>query len=229
MTKSKGRRPSPAMIVALAALVVALAGTAMAAPTAIKSILNKKEKKQVKNISKNQVNALAPGLSVKHAGTAGSADTAKRADTAANADAIGGVALKDISVAKSDDPGAQCDPNSSTLIVCASVDLTLPHEGRVLLLGTAGQVAFGGAQAAGSCLFRVNGVNSGGSVQSGNNFAPVNTGVNARAFPDGFATTVVTDPISAGAHTFALACNETDTDVEFQSPQITAALVGSGG
>lgn len=86
MTKSKGRRPSPAMIVALAALVVALAGTAMAAPTAIKSILNKKEKKQAKNIAKNQINALAPGLSVKHADTAGSADTAKRADVATKAD-----------------------------------------------------------------------------------------------------------------------------------------------
>jgi hypothetical protein len=74
------------MIVAMVALVVALAGTAMAAPTAIKSILNKKEKKQAKNIAKNQVNALAPGLSVKHANTAGSADSAKHADSATNAD-----------------------------------------------------------------------------------------------------------------------------------------------
>ena len=74
------------MIVAATALIVALAGTAMAAPTAIKSILNKKEKKQVKNISKNQVIALAPGLSVKHADTAGSADAAKRADVATKAD-----------------------------------------------------------------------------------------------------------------------------------------------
>jgi hypothetical protein len=63
-----------------------LAGTAMAAPTAIKSILNKKEKKQTKNIAKNQINALAPRLSVKHADTAGSADTAKHADSATNAD-----------------------------------------------------------------------------------------------------------------------------------------------
>lgn len=86
MTSSKGRRPSPAMIVAMTALVVALAGTAMAAPTAIKSILNKKEKKQAKNIAKNQINALAPGLSVKHADTAGSADSAKHADSATNAD-----------------------------------------------------------------------------------------------------------------------------------------------
>jgi hypothetical protein len=75
------------MIVAATALIVALAGTAMAAPTAIKSILNKKEKKQVKNISKNQVNALAPGLSVKHADTAANADAAKCAN---DADALSG-------------------------------------------------------------------------------------------------------------------------------------------
>src|SRR5215204_1099326 len=87
MTSSKGRRPSPAMIVAGTALIIALAGTAMAAPSAIKSILNKKEKKQVKNIAKNQVNKLAPGLSV---ASATSADTAKRADTAANAEALSG-------------------------------------------------------------------------------------------------------------------------------------------
>jgi hypothetical protein len=56
----------------------------------------------------------------------------------------------------------------------------------------------------------------------------VNTGVNARLFPDGFATTVVVGPVGAGAHTFELVCNETDADAEFQSPQLTAALVGSG-
>src|SRR5262245_33863827 len=160
---TKGRRPSPAMIVALAALVVALAGTAMAAPTAIKSILNKKEKKQVKNISKNQVNALAPGLSVKHANTAGSADSAKRADTSSNTDAIGGVELKDIAVAKSANPGAQCDPSNTTFVDCATVDLTLPHEGRVLLVGSAALIAAQNAQTSGDCLFRVDGTNSGGA------------------------------------------------------------------
>ena len=73
----------------------------MAAPIAIKSILNKKEKKQVKNISKNQVNALAPGLSVKHADTAGSADSAKRAD---NADSLSGTKI--VGTADIEGPGA---------------------------------------------------------------------------------------------------------------------------
>jgi hypothetical protein len=226
MTSSKGRRPSPSMVVAVTALIVALAGTAMAAPGAIKSVLNKQEKKQTKNIARNQANnqitQRASGLSVRRAETAG------RADTAANADALGGHSLGNIVVARSVTPGAQCDPNSTTLIVCATLNMTLPHEGRVLLVGTAGHVAFGGAQSAGNCLFRVDGVNSGGSVTIGNNFAPVNTGVNARLFPDGFATSVVTEPVGAGAHTFELACNETDADAEFQSPAVSAALVGSG-
>jgi hypothetical protein len=222
MTRTKRRRPSPAMIVAGLALIIALAGTAMAAPTAIKSILNKKEKKQVKNISKNQVTALAPGLSVKHANTA---DTANKAS---DADALGGVELKNIAVARSDQPGAQCDPSSTTPITCTTVSMTLPHEGRVLLIGTAGQIAFGAGQTAGNCLLRVDGVNSGGSVQIGNQYAPAVTGVTAREFPNGFATTNVVGPVSAGAHNFSMACNQTDGDVEFESPQLTAALVGSG-
>ena len=73
----KGGRPSPSMAVALAALIVALAGTAMAAPSAIKSALSKSEKKQVKGIADGRVNALAPGLAVANA---------------ANANAVGGIA-----------------------------------------------------------------------------------------------------------------------------------------
>ena len=209
-------RPSPAMVVAGLALVVALAGTAIAGPLAGKSALNKSEKKQVKKIAKKQVNTLAPGLSV------------KRAATAADADALGGETLANIAVARSDTPGGQCDPTSPTLVVCATVNLTLPHEGRVLLIGTAGHIAFNNAQTAGNCLFRVDGENSGGAVTIGNQYVPDVTGVGARAFPNGFANTRVTAPVSAGAHTFALACSETTADVEFQGPQITAALVGSG-
>jgi hypothetical protein len=210
------------MVVALAALVVALAGTAMAAPTAIKSILNKKEKKQTKNIAKNQINALAPGLSVKHANTAG------RADVATNADALGGQSLANIVVAKSDTPGAQCDPNTATFIACATVNMTLPHEGRVLLIGTAGQISINNADSSGNCLFQVDGVNSGGVVLVGNAPAPGLTIVAARGFPNGFANTVVTGPVSAGPHSFALACNQSAADVEFEGPQISAALIGSG-
>ena len=50
------RRPSPAMVVAIVALIAALGGTAIAG-----GALNKKK---VKNISNNQITQRAPGLSV---------------------------------------------------------------------------------------------------------------------------------------------------------------------
>jgi hypothetical protein len=65
------RRPSPAMVVAIVALIVALGGTAIGAAFVTK--------KQSKKIAKNQINKLAPGLSVA---------SAKKADSAANAEDV---------------------------------------------------------------------------------------------------------------------------------------------
>ena|SRR6478735_10384797 len=73
MRKAFGRRPSPAMVVAILALIAALAGTAVAG-----GVLNKKK---VNNIITNR----APGLSVSHAKTADAATSAKTADTATSA------------------------------------------------------------------------------------------------------------------------------------------------
>ena len=72
-TRRKGARPSPAMIVAMIALVAALAGTAVAAEPPTRAI----SKSKVKKIAVKQINKLAPGLSVANATTA---DTAGRAD-----------------------------------------------------------------------------------------------------------------------------------------------------
>jgi hypothetical protein len=65
------RRPSPAMVVAIVALIAALGGTAVAG-----GALNKKK---VKNISNNQITQRAPGLSVASAKSADNATTATRA------------------------------------------------------------------------------------------------------------------------------------------------------
>jgi hypothetical protein len=56
------RRPSPAMVVAIVALISALGGTAIGAAFVTK--------KKAKKIAANQVNKLAPGLSVASAKTA---------------------------------------------------------------------------------------------------------------------------------------------------------------
>jgi len=57
------RRPSPAMVIAIVALIAALGGTAIAG-----GVLNKKK---VKNISNNQITKRAPGLSVANAANLG--------------------------------------------------------------------------------------------------------------------------------------------------------------
>jgi hypothetical protein len=65
-------RPTAAMLVAVAALVFAVAGTSVASVATV-SALSKQEKKQVSKIATKQIKKQAPGLSV------ASADTADRA------------------------------------------------------------------------------------------------------------------------------------------------------
>src|SRR6476646_1290704 len=97
MRKAFGRRPSPAMVVAILALIAALAGTAVAG-----GVLNKKK---VNNIITNR----APALSVAHASTAGKADSATSAQLATNADSaasVGGVSIQPVSLALTDPTGS---------------------------------------------------------------------------------------------------------------------------
>jgi hypothetical protein len=70
--------PSPAMVVALLALIAGVAGAAVAKGG--KTVT----KKQATKIANNQIDARAPGLSVAHAGSAGTADSA------ADASQVGG-------------------------------------------------------------------------------------------------------------------------------------------
>ena len=81
MRRIKGRRPSPAMVIALVALVAAFAGESIA-DVATKA-LTKKEKKQTKKIARNKANQAidqrAPGLSVANAVNATNASNASNA------------------------------------------------------------------------------------------------------------------------------------------------------
>jgi hypothetical protein len=69
------RKPSPAMVVAVIALLFSVVGTGVAG-VAVVSSLSKREKKQTRRIADKEIRRLAPGLSVKSAGTASTADTA---------------------------------------------------------------------------------------------------------------------------------------------------------
>jgi hypothetical protein len=89
MGRVKGKRPSPAMVVAIVALVLAVAGTSVAGVATI-SMLSKKEKKQTRHIATNVVNGLASGLSVASAVNANNATNATNASDANNADKVDG-------------------------------------------------------------------------------------------------------------------------------------------
>jgi methionine-rich copper-binding protein CopC len=82
MGRLKRVRPSPAIAIAVMALVAAIAGTALADPRPTSSAVTKQK---VKKIARKQVNKLAPGLSVANAVSAESAATAQTAANAANA------------------------------------------------------------------------------------------------------------------------------------------------
>jgi hypothetical protein len=60
MGRFSGKKPSPAMVTSILALVLAVAGTSVAAVSA----LTKSEKKQVSKIAKKEIKKAAPGLSV---------------------------------------------------------------------------------------------------------------------------------------------------------------------
>jgi hypothetical protein len=80
----KGARPSPAIVIAILALVAGVTGAAVAQPTAKKAVTKKKVKKIAKKQAIKQINELAPGLSV------AGAINATNADNAANANALQG-------------------------------------------------------------------------------------------------------------------------------------------
>jgi hypothetical protein len=89
-SRLRGHRPSPALVVSVLALTVAVAGTAMAGVATI-SVLNKQEKKQAKKIANKQIQKKAPGLSVASAANATNATNAANATTAANANTLDGL------------------------------------------------------------------------------------------------------------------------------------------
>lgn len=81
-------RPAPGTVLGLIALIVALAGTAIAGPSATTSVLDKKEKKQTRKIARAEIAKAAPNLSVRSAQTATNAQTAVNAGQVDGHDAV---------------------------------------------------------------------------------------------------------------------------------------------
>ncbi len=125
------RGPSRSMIVAVAALAVALAGTAVADPFASRSALSKKEKKQARNIAKQEIASATPGIVASVPGTSSGFE---------------------------EDPSDI--PLSGSYMSVASATITTQEAGRILLTGTADLIG-ADADEIGSCGLRIVNAESG--------------------------------------------------------------------
>ncbi|MDX6583992.1 MAG: hypothetical protein QOI10_3176 [Solirubrobacterales bacterium] len=110
MNVLSGLRPSPALVIALVALVVAAAGVAVAQPGSgakAKPVSAKKVKRIARKVSDSEIVAKAPTLTVASAAKADSAtkaDSAIRADSAAAADSANPIAFAHVSALGGIDP-----------------------------------------------------------------------------------------------------------------------------
>jgi hypothetical protein len=212
--------PSPAMTVAGAALVIALAGTAMAAPTAIKSILNKQEKKQVKNIAKNQVNKLAPGLSVANAANATNATNANNANT------LGGSSLADVAkVAGGND--SSCVPGADFVTDCDNTDLTINRTSDIFLIVTGNINSDDGEflnfQA--NCRIERNDVDvSTFDYEYGSSSDDTDSTAN---YQRALAITEVNADLPPGTYSYELSCDVNEGDFDLENLETTAIALGS--
>jgi hypothetical protein len=129
-------RRSPAIIVAVLALVAAVAGTALADPDATTSALTKSK---VKKIATKQINKLAPGLSVASANsaqTAQSATTAQTAQSAANADQLDGFHANELARATTQATEDLIFPfDAAQFTGLVSIEVTAPRDGILLVFG----------------------------------------------------------------------------------------------
>jgi hypothetical protein len=91
---SKHLRPSPALLVAALAIVVAFAGTALAGGDVHSAKSSHRDKSADKKLFKSLLKAAAPKLSVKFAANAGHANTATTARAATTAGTLAGVTVR---------------------------------------------------------------------------------------------------------------------------------------
>lgn len=239
MGDSIKKRPSPTTVIAMLALFLAVGGaTAIALPgtNTVDSGDIKNGQVKTKDLKGNSVSSgkVKPDTltgadiqegslsTVPSANNANNADNANQATNANNAANLGGDPPSTYLGASNSNFAAFCDPNAVTFTNCVSTSLTLARSGRVVLVAGGGQVSFGGI-ARGTCRFNIDGtIGATPQVQPGES-ASDNTVDGAT---NGFAMTMRTAVLGAGAHTFALACNQDAGDQEIHESTISAQLVG---
>jgi hypothetical protein len=192
------RRPSPAMVVAMVALIAALAGTAIAARPATKKTVNKIITKR------------APGLSVNHSKTSDFATNAGNANNAStlnnlNADALASAGAFDFRTT----PQVLSTSNATVL----SASITTPAQKILTAVATIKATSDGGGNDDINCNISVDGTD--GPRQG---ISPVTTGGVTLPLTEG-------QTVGAGAHTVIAECSESAssaTSVEDRNLNVVA-------
>jgi hypothetical protein len=193
------RRPSPALIISIIALVVALGGTAFAAI--------KIGSKQIRNHS-------VRGKDVKK-------DTLTGTNIDESSLELASPAPSSPTIGRSAQQTGACDPETTTFVNCVTVTLTLPRAGRVLLVGDGVAEDQGVPGSEGACRFAADGTVVQGSTISVYASAPPDS--------EDFSATAVTSPLGAGQHVLKLACNQVSPEgIVFEDTQISAVAIDAG-
>ena len=200
MERLKGSKPSPAIMVSIIALVFALVGTA-AAGVATVSVLSKKEKKQTRNIARDEIRKAAPGL-VGPQGPAG--------PTFATV------------FANSQDAVPPATPDTAVLNAQYSHTFTTPTSGRLLVFASLKTLTIGCSVGFGNAFLYLDGVGVPGSGQR----QP-----DSVASPATYTPIALSGVVAAGEHTLSISLdcpmgNKT-ADGSSGDGDLGAVLVGS--
>jgi hypothetical protein len=229
------------MAVALLALFVALGGTSYAVSridgkqlknasvSAKKLRRNTLTGREVRESALGEVPLAARATTAVNAVAADHSKTAGLALHASSADSLSHVTLGDLTFARSG-AGSTCHPTDSPdkpFLDCASVSMNLPHEGRVLLVGTAGVgAAVPNVPFVAGCRLEADGAEVAGSLAHAGMDNDTSPGMHFASTPFGIATTAVTAAVGAGPRTFSLACQQADPDAIVVDAKISAVMVG---
>jgi hypothetical protein len=244
MSRIASRRPSASLVIACLALFVALGGVGYAAATIGSSSIidNSIKSKDVRNndlrgkdvrtntlkgadvdeSSLGQVPSAANADSAATAAHATNADNATNASQAANADTVGGVGPDALTIGRS--ALGSCEPGAA-FTNCTSVVLSMPRPGRVLL-NAGGQWHSddaAGTSVRGLCRINLDGNPLTGVTEEGS-LSQQTDGNQEQALA---GVTAVTGVLSAGDHTFTVACSDDVGDMDFTDVRLSAVLLGS--
>lgn len=116
------------------------------------------------------------------------------------------------------DEAPSCDPGEPSYTDCVVVALDLSRRSRVLAIATGGFGSEAATDANADCQVRVD-----DGVAAHSDFPGENVDNTSSTATDGFARTLVTDPLPAGEHEIALACTQLGPeDAVIYGPTIAA-------